>query len=121
MVDRRAKGLLLRGGNARVVVVVILSREQYRRAEQRRNQLPVIVAARAPDEEADIAQRPAGSSAPLGDLGIALSELLDEPHRVSAVLILEAVEQRFELDRFDVLHAPPMRLRHGTSSRAWVA
>src|SRR6185436_17457115 len=121
MVGRQAKGLLLRGGNARVVVVVVLSPEQYRRAEQRRNQRRVIVVGTAPDEEAETAQRPAGSSARLGDLGIALSELVGEPHGGSAVLILEAAEQRFKLDRFDFLHVPPMRLRHGTSSRAWMA
>src|SRR5215475_2265242 len=101
MVDRRAKGLLLRGGNARIVVVIVLSREQHRRAEQRRNQVPVIVAATAPDEEADVAQRSAGSSALLGNLGIALPELLDELHTGIAVLILELSKQRRELDLFD--------------------
>src|SRR4051812_42798095 len=101
MVGCRAKGLLLRGGNARVVVVVVLSREQYCRAEQRRNQLLVIVAATVPHEEADIVHRPAGSSALLGDLGIVLAELLGEPDRGITVLVLEAVEQRRELDRFE--------------------
>src|SRR4051812_34191794 len=100
MVRRRAKGLLLRGGNATIVVVVVLSREEYRRTEQRRNQLLVIVAGTAPDEEADIVQRPASPSAPLRDLGIAVAELLGEPDGGSAVLVLEAVQQRLELDRF---------------------
>src|SRR5262245_43602217 len=103
MIGRRAKGLLLRGGNARVVVVIVLSREQHRRAEQRRNQIPVIVAATAPDEEADVVQRPAGSSALLGNLGIALPELLGELHTGIAVFILESLEQRRE-HLFDILH-----------------
>src|SRR6476646_8698569 len=90
MVDRRAKGILLCGGNLRVVVVVVLSGEQYRRADQRRNQLPVIVADTAPDDEADIVQRrTVGSSALTGDLGIILPELLSEPHGGIAVLTLK--------------------------------
>src|SRR5215510_11011452 len=104
MVDRRAKGLLLRGGDARVVVVIVLSREQHRRAEQRRNQVPVIVASTAPDEEADVVQRPSGSSAQLSNLGIAFPKLLGELHAGIAVLILEPSGQRRELDLFDILH-----------------
>jgi hypothetical protein len=118
MIGRQAKGLLLRGGNARVVVIVVLSREQYRHAEQRRNQLSVTLAETAPDDEADIAQRSAGSSALLGDLGIVGPELRGEPYIGIAVLMLEAAEQRRELDLFDVPPAPPMRLRHGETSHA---
>jgi hypothetical protein len=38
-----------------------------------------------------------------------------------AILMLEAAEQRRELDLLDVLRATPARLRHGEPSRAWVA
>src|SRR5262249_52957816 len=113
MIDRCAEGVFLRGRNARIVIIVVLSREQHRGVEQRRNQLLVIVAATAPHEEADIAQRSARSSALLGDFGVALPELGDEPHRGIAELVLEAAVQRRELDLFDVRSAKPMRLRHG--------
>src|SRR5262249_13361058 len=120
VIARRAKGLFLRGGNASVVVIVVLSREQHCRAEQRRNQRPVTVAARAPDEEADIAQRSAGSSARLGDLGIALPELRGELRIGLAVLVLEAAEERGKLDLFDGLPAPATRRRHGgPRTRGW--
>jgi hypothetical protein len=45
-------------------------------------------------------------------------ELRGEPYIGIAVLMLEAAEQRRELDLFDVPPAPPMRLRHGETSHA---